>query len=94
MKPKKTDHVRKRGASEAAPEVTREMVRRIMDRPPVWIERAYMPAYKSGRFPLEALAGAVVAACGMSPYDDQAVADAVRHLERLGYGDIVAAAWA
>ncbi len=45
MKPKKTDHARKRGASEATPEVTREMVRRIMDRrPPVWIERAYMPA--------------------------------------------------
>ena len=44
MKPKKTDHARKRGASEAAPEVTREMMRRIMDAPPVWIERAYMPA--------------------------------------------------
>jgi hypothetical protein len=65
-----------------------------MDAPPVWIERAYLPAWRANRISSADLACGVVAALGMSPYDDEAVGDAVRHLEHLGYGDRVAAVWA
>jgi hypothetical protein len=76
------------------PKVTVAMVRAIMDRPPVWLARSYIPAHKSGRYPLEVLAYAVVAALRHSPYDAATVDEVACHLEHLGYGDEpVSAVW-
>ena len=73
--------------------VSAEAVRRVMDRPPYWLAHSYIPAYKSGRYSLEVLALGVVAACGGSAYDQEAVDVAMNTLVNLGYGDAVAAVW-
>jgi hypothetical protein len=73
--------------------VTPEQVREVMDQPPYWLAGSYLPGYKSGRISTTVLAGAVVAACGGSAYDDESVRVAEGALERLGYGDGVVAAW-
>ena len=74
--------------------VSAEAVRRVMENPPVWLAASYISAYKSGRYSLEVLALGVVAACGGSAYDQEAVDVAMNTLVSLGYGDAVAAVWA
>ena len=70
-----------------APKVTPAAVRRILEAPPDFIEMSYLPAWRAGRVSTEALAGAVVAALGGRPYDDEEFKRAMDILEDLGYGD-------
>ena len=74
--------------------VSAEQVRAIVDRPPYWLSGSYLAAYRDGRVSVEVLALGVVAACGGSAYDQEAVDVAMNTLVSLGYGDAVAAVWA
>ena len=72
--------------------VTPEAVRGVLDRQPYWLAGSYLLAFKSGRYSLEVLAFAVVAACGGSAYDDEAVGAVTNILVNMGYGDEPASA--
>ena len=78
------------------PKVTAEMVRRVMDAPPDFIEKSYLPAWRAGRISTTALACGVVAALGRSAYDDSTVDVVVMNiLVNMGYADEpVSALWA
>jgi hypothetical protein len=80
--------------TSAPMKVTPEMVRGVMDRPPQWLAASYIPAYQSGRYSTEALALGVVAACGGSAYDDEAVVVATNVLANMGYGGEASSSWA
>ncbi len=70
-----------------------EAVRRVMENPPQWLSGSYLAAYRDGRLSVEVLALGVVAACGGSAYDQEAVDVAMNTLVNLGYGAAVAAVW-
>ena len=69
-----------------APKVPPDVVRRVLEDPPDFIEKSYLPAWRAGRFSTEVLAGAVVAALGVSPYDQAAVDEVLGILASMDYG--------
>ncbi len=74
---------------------TRETVAAVMARPPYWLAGSYLPAYKSGRCSLEALAYAVVAALGRSSYSVDDVDAVLEIMLGMGYGaEPISAVWA